>query len=107
MTSTEQQLHSLTEHGVNYYRNLNERDRDALARLRAQRGIFEAEIASVDDVMRDIEDTIARREAKMRGDYIRSLPAAGDPPIGEGEPALEVEGSPFDREELSSVGGHS
>jgi hypothetical protein len=104
---SEQTLRSLTERGIDYYKALNERDQNALASLRDQRAVYEAEIASVDDVMRDLEETIARRQAKMRGDVIGLLPAAGEPPIGEGEPAPESEGSPFDRDELSSVGGHS
>lgn len=81
------QLRSLSKYAIDCLTSLNERDQKALTSLRSQRSAFEAEIASIDDVMKEIEDTIARRQAKTRGDLIRSLavnqeddPQTGDDP---------------------------
>ncbi|MFI6296783.1 hypothetical protein ACIBEJ_34700 [Nonomuraea sp. NPDC050790] len=68
------QLRRLTESGIARYRALNERDEQELADLRTTRAEYAAEIASIDDVMADLNDTISRRQSKMRGDLISQLP---------------------------------
>ena len=77
-TPEQQQLRTLTQYAVDCLNSLNERDQKALVTLRAQRSVFETEIAAIDDVMKDLESTIARRQAKARGDVISQLPATPD-----------------------------
>lgn len=71
----EQQLRTLTEKGIAFYGVLNRRDQDELGNLRTLRAGYEAEIASIDVVMRDLEATIDRRAATARGDFISLLPS--------------------------------
>ena len=71
------QLRRLTESGVDRYRTLNYRDEQELEDLRATRAHHVAEIASIDEVMADLNETISRRQAKMRGDVISLLPPGG------------------------------
>jgi hypothetical protein len=106
------QLRTLTDTAVGYLRKLNDRDHQAMAELRAQRAVFESEIASIDDVMKDLERTVSRREAKMRGDVIASMPTSAplDVPPTE-DPSMVSDGhttsfSAF-RDDLETAGGHS
>lgn len=71
------QLRTLTQAGIDLYRELNERDELKLAELRERRVVLQAEIRSVDDVMTDLHETIGRREKKMRGDVIGVIPPDG------------------------------
>ncbi|MER7361849.1 hypothetical protein [Nonomuraea wenchangensis] len=108
----DQKLRTLTDNGIAYYEKLNDRDRQSLDQLRLQRARFEAEIETVDVVMRDLEETIARREALMRGDVIRTLTAGeSTDPLGGDLPSPSPEGfePPFGdpRDDLGRAGGHS
>jgi hypothetical protein len=86
------QLRRLTESGVALYRGLNERDEKELAEVRALRAQHMAEIASLDDVMAHLNETIAQRQARMRGDEISLLPTTSlfssqqDPVMREARP---------------------
>ena len=101
-TYTNDQLRTLSQFGIDSLNWINKQEQEALVKLREQRAVFEKEIVSIDAVMRDLEETIARREAMARGDSIRALPIddgdAGQDPV-----------PPFDpsQVELSGVGGHS
>lgn len=78
-------LRTLTDAGIAHLRKLNERDEKELELLRAERARHQAEINSIDDVMTDLYDTIGRRQAKMRGDFISQMPVAA-PGNGQGDP---------------------
>lgn len=80
-TAERQQLRRLTAKGKATYQELNDRDETKLAELRQVRADLMAEVASIDDVMEDLRDTISRRLAKMRGDVISLLPT--DPHLAE------------------------
>lgn len=81
-TTEQATLCRLTENGMAQYRKLNDRDEKELEMLRAERTKLSAEIASIDDVMADLHETIGRRQAKMRGDVISLLPTGGPiPPL--------------------------
>lgn len=70
-----QQLRTLTQKGIATYEELNERDNAKLDELRKVRADLMAELASVDDVMAHLRDTIHHRLARMRGDVISLLPS--------------------------------
>lgn len=106
------QLRTLTETAIGYLRKLNDRDHQAMAELRTQRAAFEAEIASIDDVMKDLEGTVSRREAKMRGDVIASMPPSAPldgAPVEDPSKASDGHTTSFDafRDDLEPVGGHA
>lgn len=69
-----QPLHTLTPKGRATYEELNERDNTKLEELRRVRADLMAEVASIDDVMAHLRDTIHLRLARMRGDVISLLP---------------------------------
>ena len=75
------QLRRLTPAGIDRYRKLNDHAEKELEDLRAARAKHVAEIASIDDVMADLNETIGRRQAKMRGDLISLLPPGGAVPL--------------------------
>ncbi|MFD1546927.1 hypothetical protein [Nonomuraea guangzhouensis] len=90
-------LRRLTESGIDRYRTLNYRDEKELEDLRATRAELTAEIASIDDVMADLNETIGRRQAKMRGDLISLLPPGREVPL--------LPGSQGDPDELAATFG--
>lgn len=79
----------LTPTGIDRYRTLNDRDEHELDDLRAVRAVHAAEIASIDEVMADLHETIGRRQAKMRGDVISLLPS------GSGQSSVNPQGDPL------------
>lgn len=109
--ASEQQLRTLTPYAIDCLNSLNERDEKALTTLRTQRAVYETEIAAIDDVMRDLEATIARRQAKARGDVIGLLPIdpADDSHSPDAEHGLPGEGAAsFDSVHAEvDAGGHS
>lgn len=86
-------LRRLTESGIDRYRTLNDRDEKELEDLRAVRAKHAAEIASIDDVMADLHETIGRRQAKMRGDLISLLPSGGAVPQAGSQGDPDVRGT--------------
>lgn len=72
--NADQQLRRLTPRGVATMRDLNERDEAKIGDLRTARADLMSEVASIDEVMADLRETIDRRQAKMRGDTISLLP---------------------------------
>jgi hypothetical protein len=89
------ELRSLTDNGIAHYRKLNERDQTEMDTLRRVRAEHEAEIASIDDVMKDLQDTIARRAAKSRGDIISLLPQPEPVPTS----VFTPQGDPFQHQD--------
>lgn len=69
----------LTSNGIAMLRTLNEQDEKKMEELRATRLGYEAEVKSIDEVIREIDDTIRRRQAKMRGDYIAVMQVDQNP----------------------------
>jgi hypothetical protein len=79
-TAEQTPLRRLTDTGIAHLQTLTERDEQELDHLRRARHAHLAELASIDDVMADLQDGIARRQAKMRGDVISLLPAGAPVP---------------------------